>query len=54
MRVKREKLAFFEGFDLGAGAASGVDGFLVFLGSGVRGLLADHHWLPVLRDRSDS
>ena len=49
MRVKREKKwTFFKGFDLGTGAASGVDGFLVLLGSSVGGFLADHNWLPFL------
>ena len=61
-RVKKKKLkekrketrTFFYGLNLSAGAASGVDGFLVFLRSGVRCLLPDNHGLPVLRDVSNS
>lgn len=50
---KREQ-TFSDGFDIGAGTTSGVDGFLVALGGGVRGSLSDHHRLPILRHRSNS
>lgn len=52
--VQMDMPTFLEGFNFGAGATSGVDGFLVLLGRSVGGLLADHHRFPVLRDRSDS
>lgn len=45
---------FLDGFNLGAAPASGVDGLLVLLGSGVGVFLADDDGLPVLRDGSDS
>lgn len=45
----RKKITFPDGFDLGAGATGGVDGFLVLASGGGWRLLADHHGLPVLR-----
>ena len=52
--VEERKQTFSDGFDIGAGSTSGVDGFLVALGGGVRGSLSDHHRLPILRHRSNS
>lgn len=52
--VEERKQTFSDGFDISAGSTSGVDGFLVALGGGVRGSLSDHHRLPILRHRSNS
>lgn len=48
------RYTFLDGFDLGAGAAGGVDGFLVLLRGGAGSFLADDNGLPILAYGTDS
>ena len=41
---------FLDGFDVGAGAAGSVNGFLILLGGGGGSLLAEDDGFPVLRN----
>lgn len=54
MILKGEELTFLDGVDLGARAASSIDGFLVLLSGGGRSFLPDDHRFPVLRNWPNS
>lgn len=45
---------FFDGIDVGAGTAGGVDGFLILFGGGGGGFLAEDDGFPVLRKRANT